>query len=154
MLKDLSPVSHTYTCPRDLERPPRCPSKCWMHRVMSEWLANALKARICGLWAVTLGRRKKRSITTPLPEVRVRVKLTSVKYICGPRGQSVDHSDEQPAGQNHRDWFQQGETDGLTGELQRLHGPGNNSKNWGFKAAYFGKSCLVFFLIFLSCCCF
>lgn len=48
----------------------------------------------------------------------------------------MDHSDEQPAGQNHRDRFQQRETDGLTGELQRLHGPGKNYKNQGLNGAY------------------
>lgn len=44
----------------------------------------------------------------------VHIILTHLKCFCGCRGQSVDHSYEQPAGQNYSDRLQQGETDRLT----------------------------------------
>lgn len=143
MLRDPSPVSHAYTLLRDLERPTRCPSECWMRRTMIELLANVLKkAQMCGFWAAA-AKRSTASWHVCLA-VCVCIPLTRVKYIFGCRGQSVDHSDEQPAGQNKRDWVQQGETDSLTGELQRLNGPGKNYKKQGLNAACLGPSCLLF----------
>lgn len=91
---------------------------------------------MCSFWAATASWH-------------VCITLTRVKYVCGCRRQSVDHSDEQPAGQNHRDRLQQGETDGLTGELQRLHGPGKNYNNQGLNAAYLGQSCLLLFTAYM-----
>lgn len=37
----------------------------------------------------------------------------------------MDHSDEQPASQNHSHRLQQKQTDRVTGQLQCLNGPGN-----------------------------
>lgn len=100
---------------------------------------------MCGFWAAA-AERSTASWHVCL-EVCVCIPLTRVKYIFGCRGQSVDHSDEQPAGQNQRDRVQQGETDSLAGELQRLHGPGKNYKKQGLNAAYLGSSCLLFFCL-------
>lgn len=115
---------------------------------MIELLANALKKHKCAVSELPAAERSTASWHFCL-EVCVCIPLTRVKYIFGCRGQSVDHSDEQPASQNQCDWVQQGKTDSLTGELQRLHGPGKDYKKQWLNAAYLGPSCLLLFWLYV-----